>query len=99
MSIAAMRPGDPFEKPGVAAEWRPDTQRLTEGGDGLYLGWLMNRGPLDCDIRPVDRVDQDRVRAFVQDYSSGRAPSTVALEVRGIAYMIRATHAPTGCRG
>jgi hypothetical protein len=96
MWIAAMQPGDPFEKPGVAAGWRPAMQRMTERDYGVYLGWLLDHGSLDYDMRPLDRVEQDRVGAFVQDYSPGRAPSTVALVVRGIAYMIRATHAPNG---
>jgi site-specific recombinase XerC len=96
MWIAAMQPRDPFEKPGLASRWRLDTQRLTEQDYGRYLGWLKERGELDPDARPIDRVDEARVAAFVQDYSAGRAPSTVALAVRGIAYMIRATHAPKG---
>lgn len=96
MWMAANQPGDPFVKPGPAAEWSPDTQRLTEQGYGLYLGWLKARGLLDCDALPADRVDAGLVEAFVKDYSPGRAPHTVALAVRGIAYMIRATHPPKG---
>ncbi len=93
---AAKQPGDPFEKPGLASEWSPVTQRLTEEGYGRYLGWLMKRGELDPEARPIDRIDEARVATFVEDYSAGRAPSTVALALRGIAYMIRATHPPAG---
>lgn len=96
MWIVAKQPGDPFEKPGLASEWSLDTQRLTEQDYGRYLGWLKERGQLDPDERPIDRVDEDRAAAFVQDYSAGRAPSSVALAVRGLAYMIRATHPPKG---
>jgi len=96
MWIAAKEPGDPFEKPGFAAKWRPDTQRLTEQAYGLFLSWLREQGLLDNDTRPFDRVDADRVSAFFQDYSPGRAPYTVALALRGIAYMVRATHPPEG---
>jgi hypothetical protein len=94
--IAAKQPCDPFEKAGPAAEWSPDMQRLTEQDYGRYLGWLKERGLLVCDARPIDRVDADRVGEFVQDYTPGRAPHTVAFAVRGIAYMIRATHPPDG---
>jgi hypothetical protein len=63
---------------------------------GLYLGRLREQGHLDPDMRPVDRVDAPGVGAFVKEYSVGRAPHTVALAVRGIAYAIRATHPPDG---
>jgi hypothetical protein len=96
MWIAAKQPGDPFEEPGAAAEWSHDMQRLTEEGYGLYLGWLRDHGPLDRETRPIDRVDEERIGAFVQCYSPGRAPHTVALAVRGIAYIVRATHPPEG---
>ncbi len=96
MWIAAKQPGDPFEKPGVASEWSPVTQRLTEEGYGRYLGWLKERGELDPQAQPIDRIDEARVAAFVEDYSAGRAPSTVAFAVRGVAYMIRATYPPDG---
>jgi hypothetical protein len=96
MWIAAKKPSGLFQKSGLAAGWQPDTQRLTEEAYGSYLSWLQERGGLDHDPRPIDRVDEDRVRAFVQEYSPGRAPYTVAFAVRGIAYMIRATHPPHG---
>ena len=96
MWMAAKQPADPFKKPGFAAKWRPDTRRLSEYGYGLYLSWLATRDHLDGDVRPIDRVDVSRARAFVEDYSNGRAASTVALAVRGLAYVIRACHPPHG---
>ena len=98
MWIAAKRPGDPFDQPGRAAAWRPDTVCSTERSYGLYLGWLQGQGQLDPDLRPIDRVDAARVGAFVKEYSIERAPYTVAFAVRGIAYLIRATHPPDGLK-
>ena len=69
MWIAAKRPGDPFDQPGRAAAWRPDTVCSTERSYGLYLGWLQGQGQLDPDLRPIDRVDAARVGAFVKEYS------------------------------
>lgn len=96
MWVVATQPSDPFKKPGYAARWKPGTRRLTQDGFGLYLSWLEGRGQLDADTRPIDRVDIGRISAFVDDYSHGHAPATVALAVRGIAYMIRACHPPHG---
>jgi hypothetical protein len=96
MWIAAKQPGDLFDETGRAAAWSHGTVRLTEEGYGLYLGRLQDQGQLDPDMRPIDRVDAARVGAFVKEYSVGRAPHTIALAVRAIAYAIRATHPPDG---
>ena len=73
-----------------------DTVRLAEYEYGRYLRWLSEHGLLDPNTRPIDRAGKEQVRAFFNDYRTGRAPSTVALAIRGIAYVVRATHPPDG---
>lgn len=94
--LAAKEAGDPLEKPGVASQWSPATVRMTESGYGSFLSWQLVRGQLDTDRRPIDRISQETVRAFIKDYEVGRAELTVAAAVRGVAYVFRATHPPHG---
>ena len=94
--FAAKQHSDPFEKGGRASEWSASTISLTESGFGLFLSWLDLRGQLDCDLRPIDRVAAASIREFILDFGEGRSELTVAGAVRGIAYVVRATHAPDG---
>src|SRR5690606_5461395 len=45
---------------------------------------------------PCDRVTRERVKAFIAEYGAGRAETTVAGAVRGIAYVLRACTPPDG---
>jgi len=87
---------DPLNQQAIAGRWRPDTLRMTEEAYGLYLGWFAAQGQIDDDVRPIDRIDRDRACAFIEEYWQGRAALTVALAVRGVAYLIRACHPPDG---
>lgn len=81
---------------GFAVNWRPDTVRSCERAYGIYLRWLSDTGHFTPAALPLDRVSEALIRTFVKRFSVGRAEHTVASTVRGIAYVIRACHPPTG---
>jgi integrase/recombinase XerC len=62
----------------------------------MFLRWLLDTEGLNPTDRPIDRVTQDRVAAFVKSYEQGRSDHTVALGVRHIAFTVRATEPPDG---
>lgn len=93
---AAKEPNDPLEEPGKASTWRPATIKMTEYNYGSFLAWQQERGQLDIDRRPIDRVNKEVIEAFIKDYCVGRSELTVAGAVRGVAYVLRATHPPDG---
>ncbi|THF54649.1 site-specific integrase [Ollibium composti] len=94
--MAAQKKAGIFDEAGFAADWQPTTLRSLERGYGLYLSWLAQRHNLDQDAAPVDRVDQDWIKTFLNAYAPGRSELTVAAAVRGIAYVVRATNPPDG---
>jgi hypothetical protein len=75
---AAKRRSDPFEVAGRASKLRPDTIDLIEYKYGAFLAWLSANGSLDADQRPIDRIDKDRIREFIDCHRDGRADRTVA---------------------
>jgi site-specific recombinase XerD len=94
--LTARQPTRSFKSARRAAKWRPDTVRMAEEGYGLYLAWLHVDDILESDQRPIDRVDADRVKRFIEFYREGRAELTVAMAVRAVAYVLRAIHGPDG---
>lgn len=93
----ARQPSGPFDDDaGFAARWRPPTIKMCERGYGMWIGWLDRNGQLDPLAHPCDRVSKELIRAFIMEYSVGRAEGTVAGAVRGIAYVLRACAPPDG---
>jgi integrase/recombinase XerC len=92
----AQKPTRLFGPPRPASKWRPATRLATEQYYGLFLWWLHATEGLDPTARPIDRATEDRVHAFIKAYSDGRAESTVAMAVRGVAFLVRATEPPDG---
>lgn len=93
----ARQPSGPFDDDvGFAAGWRPPTIKMCERGNGMWLGWLDRNGQLDSVFHPSDRVTRELIKAFITEYSTGRAEGTVAGAVRGIAYVLRACAPPDG---
>lgn len=86
----------PFDETGPAAAWAPATLRTVEQGYGVWLGWLDRTGQLDPGLRPIERVNRDRVRVFLDAYAPGRAPLTHAGAIKGIARIVRCTEPPDG---
>ena len=62
----------------------------------MYLSWLRQAHGLDPGAVPMERVDRDRIRAFINAYTPGRSEFTIAGAVRGVAYVVRATNPPDG---
>jgi len=94
---AARQPGGPFDDDaGFADRWRPPTVKMCERGYGMLVGWLDRNGQLDPLAHPCDRVTRDLIRAFITEYGVGRAETTVASAVRGMAYVLRACAPPDG---
>jgi integrase len=87
--LAALRPGDPLEPGGLAAEWSPYTQRKNAKGYGRWLTWLGVRGLLDPSLEPTDRITRERVVAYVNDLRQLNAPFTVLTRVEELAKMLR----------
>lgn len=94
--LAAQKGAGILDEGGFAADWRPATIQSTERGYGVYLSWLREAHGLDPGAVPMERVDQDLMRAFINAYAPGRAETTVAGMVRGVAYVLRATNPPDG---
>lgn len=81
-----------LDEPGWAGALRPATISIVERGYGIWLSWLINRGQLTTKKSPADRLSQDRVCEFAQDYLDGRAGNTVGLTLRGLQTAVRAMH-------
>lgn len=94
--FAARATAGPLARGGFAAHWRPATIRSVERGYGIYLSWLDHIGYLQPNALPTDRVTALLIEQFLDAYAPGRAETTVATVIRGIAYMVRATHPPKG---
>jgi integrase/recombinase XerC len=69
---------------------------MCERGYGMWLYWLDRIGLLDPLTHPCDRLTRELIRAFITEYSIGRAALTVAGPVRGTAYVLRACAPPDG---
>lgn len=81
---------------GFAADWRPATVKSVQQAYGIYLSWLSQAQGLDAHAVPMERVDNELIKAFIDAYAPGRAENTVAGTVRGVAYLVRATNPPDG---
>ena len=66
----AVRPGDPFERGGIAASWSEATRRKTIAGYGRFLFWLKERNELDETVAPVARITRERLGAYLEDLKS-----------------------------
>ncbi len=93
---AARASGGPFDICGPASAWAPATLLTVERGYGVWLRWLARTGQLDPALRPIERVTQNRVRAFLGDYAPGRSVLTQAAALKGIARIVRCTEPPDG---
>lgn len=94
--MAACKSAGVFDEAGFAANWRPATVQSVQRGYGIYLSWLSQARGLDPTAVPIERVDHQLIKRFIEAYAPGRAEITVAGTVRGIAYVVRATNPPDG---
>ena len=86
---AAIRPGDPLEPGGLAAEWSVHTRRKNVNGYGRWLTWLSIQGLLDSGLGPADRITRERIAAYVKDLHQLNAPFTVLSRVEELIQMLR----------
>ncbi len=75
---AACRGGSILQAGGKGAKWRPASRDAVMGNYGLWLGFLKLNGWLHQADAPAERVDRERVRAFINYLMQDRAPVTVA---------------------
>jgi integrase len=92
----ARSPSGPFDEEGPAAGWAKSTLQTVEFGYGVWLTWLDSIGQLDRSLRPIERVNKERVRSFLEAYAPGRAPLSQAAALKGIARVVRCTEPPHG---
>jgi integrase len=88
-----LTPGDLLEAGGAGASWAPYTQAKIAKGYGRWLTWLSTKNLLDPAIGPGDRVDRERVSAYVAELSLLNAPYTVVARVQEL-YLASAALAP-----
>lgn len=87
---AALIPGDPFRKGGVAAKWAPATQRHVEHAYGRFLYWLHGRGELDPSRAPGDRINEERLYAYLKDLQAIKSPFTVQGDIQALGMALQA---------
>src|SRR5262249_21265780 len=88
-----LRAGDLLEENGAGASWAPHTRAKIAKGYGRWLTWLSTKGLLDPAGAPGDRVDRQRVSAYVAELSSLNSPYTVVARVQEL-YLALAALAP-----
>jgi integrase len=86
----ALRPGDLFDQPSIAADWSPARQRIVVQGYGYWLMWLAQRKLLDPNRYPGDRVSTILFAEFVNDLKQRVAPASVGMLVGGVKRMLEA---------
>jgi integrase/recombinase XerD len=75
---AALLPGDILDEGGARAHHATSSNDWIARGWGRYLSWLENRGLLDVEQGPADRIVPGQVRDFVIDLEkAGVATGTV----------------------
>lgn len=85
-----VRKGDFLDEDGGGAEWSDATKAAYSQCYGLWLGFLGNHGLLDDTADPGDRLCPDTIIEYVRDLSERCMPSTVAMRVTVLLWVIRA---------
>ncbi len=78
---AAIEPGDPFSRAGLAAHWRPATRDLVIKGYGQWLAFLEHCNQLDAHVGPAVRLTREAVEAYVSQMRSNLRSATVTIRV------------------
>ena len=94
--LASRKAAGPFDDGGIAAKWSSATIQGCEKGYGVWLAWLQVSSSLDLAAEPCLRVSRERIKHFIEEYSPGRAPLTIAGTVRDIGMVLRASSPPDG---
>jgi len=96
---AATRSGALFDDGGDAARWAPVTRANAEKAYGMYLAFLQERGLLDPQEPPEERITPERIAAYVQEVKESLKPSSLANRLRDLLEAARViwpgrTHEP-----
>jgi integrase/recombinase XerD len=86
----ALRPGDLFDQPSVAADWSPARRRIVVQAYGYWLMWLSQRDILDPNRHAGDRISTILIAEFVNDLNQRVAPASVGMLVGGVKRMLEA---------
>ena len=78
-----------FSKGGLASNWSPKTQRQTEKGYGLWLGFLARHDRLCPVSSPGERLTEINLALFRDELEERVASCTVASRVRDLKEAIR----------
>ena len=78
-----------FSEGGLASNWSPKTQRQTEKGYGLWLGFLARHDCLDPDVSPGARLTEENLTLYRDELEGRVASCTVASRVRDLKEAIR----------
>ena len=86
---AAIRPGDPFEPGGLAANWRSRTRALVAQSYGQWLTCLQCHGTLDESQSPAERVTGAAVASYSQLLQRRCRSATVVMRIEGLIEALR----------
>jgi integrase len=86
----ATAPVGPFDPPGRASHWRPETLRMRRHVYARYLGWLRREGLLRADEGPADRITEPRLTAYLQWRSGTASAVTMDMIVRNLRSIMQA---------
>jgi hypothetical protein len=78
-----------LDEAGLAAHWRPATQKSVRDAYGRWLTFLDRNGWLDPTASPAERLTPDRLRAFVTELQETVAPLTVRNRIRDLTEALR----------
>jgi integrase/recombinase XerD len=87
---AAMRPGDPFERAGIASKWSAATLRKTARGYGRFLCWLKQHNELDESAGPNDRVTRERLIGYLDELKKTNRGHTIQCRIQELGDAMRA---------
>lgn len=84
----ALRPGDLFDQPSIAADWSPARRRIVVQSYGYWLMWLGQRNLLDPNRHAGDRISTILFAEFVNDLKQRVASASVGMLVGGVKRML-----------
>ncbi len=85
----AIRTADVLGEQGLAAHWRPKTQRSVVAAYGRYLTFLERTGELDRKAGPENRLSKERLRGFIAELEETVSSVTLAGRLRNLVEALR----------
>lgn len=85
----AIRTAGPFEEPGLAAHWRPQSRKYVVDAYGRLLTFLELAGQLDPNGSIESRLTPEALRPYLDEIMQQVAPATAAGRIRGLSEAAR----------